>query len=111
MEVHLVLVNLHVLCCLETEENVSTLDQTFFSNCMYAVTHATGRKTVQLDRAKNVKLTESLDMYLQQLPEDHQTPERPTYIQDMSPARIGPIAALPIAQPVSFVIIDLQLLS
>jgi len=56
-----VLANLHVLRCLETEGNVSKLDQTFFSNCMYAVTHATGHRAVQFDRAKNVKL--SLDIY------------------------------------------------
>ena len=59
-----VLANLHGLRCLETEGNASKLDQTFFSNCMYAVTHATGRSAVQVDCAKNVKLTESLDMYL-----------------------------------------------
>ena len=47
-----VLANLHVLRCLETEGSVSKLDQTFFSNCMYAVTHATGRSAVQFDRAK-----------------------------------------------------------
>ena len=81
-----VLANLHVLCCLETEGNVQELDQTFFSNCMYAVTHSTGKGAVQFDRAKNVKLTESLDLYLQQLPQGHQPPERPTYIKDVSPA-------------------------
>ncbi|DBA73950.1 TPA: hypothetical protein ACH3X1_010780 [Trebouxia sp. C0004] len=85
-----VLANLHVLRCLETEGNVSKLDQTFFSNCMYAVTHSTGRSAVQFDRAKNVKLTESLDIYMQQLPQDHQPLERPTYIKDVSPTRIGP---------------------
>jgi len=51
-----VVANLHVLRCLETEGNVSKLDQTFFSDCMYAVTHATGHRAVQFDRAKNVKL-------------------------------------------------------
>jgi len=49
-----VLANLHVLRCLETDGHVSKLDQTFFSNCMYAVSHATGRRAVSL--------TESLDM-------------------------------------------------
>ncbi len=57
-----VLANLHVLRCLETDGHVSKLDQTFFSNCMYAVSHATGRRAVQFNRAKNVSLTESLDM-------------------------------------------------
>ncbi|KAA6428181.1 MAG: hypothetical protein FRX49_01777 [Trebouxia sp. A1-2] len=79
-----VLANLHVLRCLETTAgDVPKLDQTFFSNCMYAVTHATGHKAVQFNRAKNGELTESLDIYLQQLPQGHQPLERPTLIKDI----------------------------
>ena len=89
-----ILANLHVLRCLETEGNVPALSQKFFSNCMYAVSHSTGPQAKQFNRAENVELAESLDMYLQQLPTDHPTPERPTYIKDVSPARIDPIAAL-----------------
>ncbi|DBA73691.1 TPA: hypothetical protein ACH3X2_009671 [Trebouxia sp. C0005] len=93
-----VLANLHVLRCLETTAgDVPKLDQTFFSNCMYAVTHATGHKAVQFDRAKNGELTKSLDIYLQQLPQGHQPLERPTLIKDVSPARSGLIAALAMA--------------
>ena len=94
-----ILANLHVLRCLETDGNVPKIDQTFFSNCMYAVTNSTGHRAVQFDRAKNMKLTESLDIYVQQLPSDHLSPERPTYIKDVSPARVGPIAALAVAKP------------
>ena len=40
-------------------------------------------------------------MYLQQLPQDHQIPERPTYIKDVSPALgLGSVAALAMAQAV-----------
>ncbi|DBA66509.1 TPA: hypothetical protein ACH3X2_002479 [Trebouxia sp. C0005] len=93
-----VLANLHVLRCLGTTAgDVPKLDQTFFSNCMYAVTHATGHKAVQFDRAKNGELTKSLDIYLQQLPQGHQPLERPTLIKDVSPARSGLIAALAMA--------------
>ena len=93
-----VLANLHVLRCLETAENVCKLDNTFFYNCMAAVTHATGRQATEFDRAKNVKLTESLDIYLQTLPHQHQSPERPTYLKDVSLTRIGPIAASSLAR-------------
>ena len=93
-----VLANLHVLRCLQTTGSVSKLDQKFFRNCMYAVTHSTGPAAVQFDRAKNVSLTESLDIYLQQLSQNYQTLERPTYIKDVSPAGNSPIAALAMAQ-------------
>ncbi len=67
---------------------------------MYAVTHSTGPRAVQFDRAKNVQLTESLDIYLSSSfpPQTIQTPERPTYIKDVSLAGISPIAALAMAQ-------------
>ena len=94
------LATLHILRCLETSEPVPKLDQTFFSKCMYAVTYATGRRAVQFDRAKNVRLTESLDIYVQQLPSHHQPPERPTYIKDVSFASIGLIATPAVAKPV-----------
>ena len=71
-----VLANLHVLRCLETDGHVSKLDQKFFSNCMYAVSHATGRCAVQFN---------------QQPPQHHQTPERPTYIKDVSLAKLVPL--------------------
>ncbi len=58
---------------------------------MYAVSHATGRRAVQFNRAKNVSLTESLDIYFEQLPQHQQTPERPTYFKDVSLAKLVPL--------------------
>lgn len=80
------LANLHVLRCLETDGAVPKLDQTFFSNCMYAVSHATGRQAVQFNADKNKSLAASHSLYKQQLPPTHQQPERPTYIKDVSAA-------------------------
>ncbi len=86
-----VLANLHVLRCFEADGHVSKLGQTFFSNCMYAVSHATGRHAVQFNHAKNVSLTESLNIHFQQLPQHQQTPERPTYLKDVSLAKLVPL--------------------
>ena len=80
------LANLHVLRCLETNGAVPKLDQTFFSNCMYAVSHATGRQAVQCNADKNASLAASHGLYSQQLPQTHQKPERPTYLKDVSVA-------------------------
>ena len=93
-----ILANLHVLRCLESDGSVGKLNQTFFSNCMYAVTHSTGRGAVQFDPTKNAKLAESLDIYRQQLPNHHEPPERPTFIKDVSSTRMGAFAALCMAQ-------------
>ena len=62
------LANLHVLRCLETDGAVPKLDQTFFSNCMYAVTHATGKQAVQFNVDKNASLAASHSLYSQELP-------------------------------------------
>ena len=78
------LANLHVLRCLETDGAVPELGQTFFSNCMYAVSHATGRGAVQFSTSKQASLAASHSLYSQQLPPTHQKPERPTYIKDVS---------------------------
>ena len=75
---------LHVLRCLETDGAVPKLDQTFFSNCMYAVTHATGKQAVQFNVDKNASLAASHSLYSQELPPAHQQPERPTFIKDVS---------------------------
>ena len=69
-----ILANLHVLRCLEeggpaVQNAVPKLDQTFYSNCMYA---------------KHPSLAASLNLYKQQLPSSHQQPERPTFIKDVS---------------------------
>ena len=80
------LANLHVLRCLETDGAVPTLDQTFFSRCMYAVTHATGKRAVQFNVDKNASLAASHSLYSQELPPAHQQPERPTFIKDVSVA-------------------------
>lgn len=80
------LANLHVLRCLETDGAVPKLDQTFFSNCMYAVTYATGRQATQFNANKNASLAASHSLYNQQLPPTHQPPERPTFIKDVSVA-------------------------
>ena len=80
------LANLHVLRCLETDGAVPLLNNTFFSNCMYAVSHATGRQAVQFSVSKNAALAASHSLYAQQLPAAHQKPERPTYIKDVSVA-------------------------
>ncbi|DBA87701.1 TPA: hypothetical protein ACH3X1_004707 [Trebouxia sp. C0004] len=77
------LANLHVLRCLETDGAVPKLDQTFFSNCMYAVTHATGKQAVQFNVDKNASLAASHSLYSQELPPAHQQPERPTFIKDI----------------------------
>ena len=61
------LANLHVLRCLETDGAVPKLDQTFFSNCMYAVTHATGKQAVQFNVDKNASLAASHSLYSQEL--------------------------------------------
>ena len=84
------LANLHVLRCLETDGAVPKLDQTFFSNCMYAVTHATGKQAVQFNVDKNASLAASHSLYSQELPPAHQQPERPTFIKDVSVAP-GPV--------------------
>ena len=86
-----ILANLHVLRCLEeggpaVQNAVPKLDQTFYSNCMYAVSHATGRQAVQFNAAKHPSLAASLNLYKQQLPSSHQQPERPTFIKDVSAA-------------------------
>ena len=65
------LANLHVLRCLETNAAVPKLDQTFFSNCMYAVSHATGTKAVQFNADKNAGLAATHGLYSQQLPPTH----------------------------------------
>ena len=78
------LANLHVLRCLETDGAVPKLDQTFFSNCMYAVTHANGKQAVQFNVDKNASLAASHSLYSQELPPAHQQPERPTFIKDVS---------------------------
>ena len=78
------LANLHALRCLETDGAVEKLDQRFFSNCMYAVTHPTGKNAEQFNAARNASLAASHSLYSQELPPTHQQPERPTFIKDMS---------------------------
>ncbi len=55
--------------------------------CMQSVM----QQGVQFNHAKNVSLTESLDIYLQQLPQHQQTPERPTCLKDVSLAKLVPL--------------------
>ena len=85
--------NLHVLRCLETEGPcvVPKVDQTFLSNCQYAVTYATGKNSVQFNADKYPSLAASHSLYSQELPLAHQQPERPTFIKDVSVATPGPM--------------------
>lgn len=80
------LANLHVLRCLEADNAVPKLDQTFFSHCMYAVSHASGSRAVRINAHKYASLAATHDHYSQQLPTSHQQPDRPTYIKDVSVA-------------------------
>ena len=72
------LANLHVLRCLEIDGAVPKLNQTFFSNCMYSVSHATGSHAVQFNADNYPRLAASHNLYSQQLPPTHCAPERPT---------------------------------
>ena len=98
------LANLHVLRCLEADGAVPRLDQTFFSNCMYAVTHATGNGAVQFNALKNTSLAASYSLYSQQLPASHQTLERPTYIKDVSVATAHLVCNVYLDVPTNYIV-------
>jgi len=79
------LANLHVLRCIEAEEAIPKLDQTFFNRCFYAVSFGTGNQAQQFNKASAPSLATTHDtLYSQNLPANHQRPERPTFLKDVS---------------------------
>ena len=81
------LANLHVLRCIEAGEAIPKLDQMFFNRCFYAVSFSTGPQARQFNKASDPSLATSHDtLYQQSLPANHQRPERPTFLKDVSSA-------------------------
>ena len=79
------LANLHVLRCIEAGEAIPKLDQMFFNRCFYAVSFGTGHRAQQFNKASDPSLATSHDsLYIQSLPANHQRPERPTFLKDVS---------------------------
>lgn len=81
------LANLHAvrLC----EEDVADADmplfnQTFFNQCSYAVTRATGSGCAQFKATTNPSLATTLQLYEQHRPVTINKPERPTFMKDVS---------------------------
>ncbi|KAL3143517.1 hypothetical protein ABBQ38_002321 [Trebouxia sp. C0009 RCD-2024] len=80
------LANLHAvrLC----EEGVADADmplfnQTFFNQCSYAVTRATGSGCAQFKASTNPSLATTLQLYEQHRPVTINKPERPTFMKDI----------------------------
>ncbi len=85
------LVNLHVLRCIEAREAIPKLDQTFFNRCFYAVSFGTGRQAQQFSEESDEGLAISYNtLYSHSLPANHQKPERPTSLKDVSFALLQP---------------------
>ena len=85
------LANLHVLRCIEAREAIPKLDQTFFNRCFYAVSFGTGHRAQQFHEATDPSLATSYNtLYSQSLPANHQKPERPTFLKDVSFALLQP---------------------
>ena len=81
------LANLHVLRCIEAGEAIPKLDHMFFSRCFYAVSFSTGHQARQFNKASDPCLATSHDtLYQQSLLANHQRPERPTFLKDVSSA-------------------------
>ena len=55
------LANLHVLRCIEAEEAIPKLDQTFFNRCFYAVSFGTGNQAQQFNKASAPSLAATHD--------------------------------------------------
>ncbi len=87
------LANLHVLRCIEAREAIPKLDQAFFNRCFYAVSFSTGRRAQQFNEATDhdPSLATSYNtLYSQSLPANHQKPERPAFLKDVSFALLQP---------------------
>ncbi len=85
------LANLHVLRLLEATDAIPKLDQTFYNRCFSAVSFATGHRAQQFTEASDASLATSYNtLYSQSLPANHQKPERPTLIKDVSFALLQP---------------------
>ena len=81
------LANLHaVRLCEEGVEDADmpVFNQTFFNQCTYAVTRATGSRCEQFKPSTNTALATTLQLYEQYSPVTNNKPERPTFMKDVS---------------------------
>jgi hypothetical protein len=79
----LLLANLHVLCLLESNQELPKME-TFFNRCFAAVSIATGFHCQQFNPTSDPQLAASYELYRQNLPAHHQKPERPTFLKAVS---------------------------
>ena len=85
------LANLHLLRCLEVGSDLPKAKElNSFFNSWAAVSFSTGPHAQQYNPSSDPSLTNTVQLFINSLPVNHQRPERPTYLKAVSiPDRVG----------------------